>query len=59
MGQESIMRNLAIYNPLWDGADLPTDRQTSESFIVRGARLTIALQVQEVTHRVFLNASGG
>jgi putative DNA primase/helicase len=58
MGQESIMRNLAIYNQLWDGADLPTDRRTSESFIVRGARLTIALQVQEVTLRVFLNASG-
>ena len=58
MGQESIMRNLAMYNQLWDGADLPTDRRSSESFIVHGARLTIALQVQEVTLRVFLNASG-
>ena len=58
MGQESIMRNLAMYNQLWDGADLPTDRRSSESFIVRGARLTIALQVQEETLRVFLHASG-
>ena len=58
MGQESIMRNLAIYNQPWDGADLPTDRRTSESFTVRGARLTIALQVQETTLRVFLHGSG-
>jgi putative DNA primase/helicase len=58
MGQESIMRNLATYNQLWDGADLPTDRRSTESFTVRGARLTIAIQVQEVPLRVFLNASG-
>jgi len=58
MGQESIMRNLAIYNQLWDGADLPTDRRTSESFLVHGARLTIALQVQEATLRRFLHTSG-
>jgi len=58
MGQASIMRNLAIYNQLWDGADLPTDRRTTESFTVHGARLTIALQVQEATLRRFLKASG-
>ena len=58
MGQGSAMRSLAIYNQLWEGADLPTDRRSSESFIVRGARLTIALQVQETPLRMFLKASG-
>lgn len=53
------MRNLATLNQLWDGADIATERRTSESFTVRGARLTIALQVQEVTLRSFFERSGG
>jgi len=58
MGSDSIIRNLALYNQGWDGADLTIDRKTSESFRVRGARLTIALQVQEATLRAFLKQSG-
>jgi putative DNA primase/helicase len=53
------MRNLAQLNVLWDGGNLPIDRRTSESFTVRGARLTMALQVQEVTLRSFFDRSGG
>ena len=53
------MRNLATLNQLWDGADIATERRTSESFTVRGARLTIALQVQEATLRSFFDRSGG
>ena len=34
------MRNLAMLNQLWDGASLTIDRRTTESFTVRGARLT-------------------
>lgn len=59
MGKDSVMRNLATLNQLWDGADIATERRTSESFTVRGARLTIALQVQDATLRSFFDRSGG
>ncbi|MCZ6802994.1 MAG: YfjI family protein [Proteobacteria bacterium] len=59
MGKDSVMRNLATLNQLWDGADMATERRTSESFTVRGARLTIALQVQKATLRSFFDRSGG
>jgi hypothetical protein len=58
MGSESVMRNLAMFNQLWDGNPLTIDRRTSESYTVRGARLTIALQVQQATLRDFLVRSG-
>ncbi len=59
IGKDSVMRNLATLNQLWDGADIATERRTTESFTVRGARLTIALQVQEATLRSFFDRSGG
>lgn len=58
MGRESIMRTLATLNELWDGKPQRFDRRTSESFTVRGARLTVALQVQEETLREFYARSG-
>ncbi|MCU7803802.1 MAG: DUF3987 domain-containing protein [Candidatus Thiodiazotropha sp. (ex Lucinoma borealis)] len=59
MGKDSVMRNLATLNQLWDGMDIATERRTTESFTVRGARLTIALQVQETTLRSFFERTGG
>lgn len=59
MGSDSVMRNLAALNQLWDGAALPVERRSSESFIVRGARLTMALQVQEATIRAFFANTKG
>jgi putative DNA primase/helicase len=59
MGKDSIMRNLGLLNILWDGGVLSIGRRTSESFTVRGARLTMALQVQEATLRSFFDRSGG
>jgi len=59
MNKDSIMRNLALLNILWDGGTLSIGRRTSESFTVRGARLTVALQVQEVTLQSFFNRSAG
>jgi len=59
MGKDSVMRNLATLNQLWDGAEISTGRRSTESFTVRGARLTIALQVQEPTLRIFFERSGG
>lgn len=59
MGKDSIMRNLSLLNILWDGGVLSIGRRTSESFNVQGARLTVALQVQEATLRSFFDRSGG
>ncbi len=59
MGRDSVMRNLAALNQLWDGAALPVERRSSESFTVRGARLTMALQVQEATIRAFFDGTKG
>ena len=59
MGKDSIMRNLALLNILWDGGTLAIGRRTSESFTVQGARFTVALQVQEATLRSFVERSGG
>ena len=58
MGGDSVMRNLATLNQLWDGNSLTIDRKSSDSFAVRGARLTVALQVQEPTLRAFFEKSG-
>lgn len=58
MSGDSIMRNLAMLNQLWDGAGLSIDRKSSESFTVKGARLSVALQVQEPTLRSFFEKSG-
>jgi putative DNA primase/helicase len=59
MGKDSIMRNLGLLNILWDGGTLSIGRRTSDSFTVSGARLTMALQVQEATLRSFFDRSGG
>ncbi len=59
MGKDSIMRNLGLLNLLWDGGSLSIGRRHSESFTVKGARLTVALQVQETTLRSFFDRSGG
>ncbi len=52
------MRNLGLLNQLWDGTSLSIDRRSCESFTVCGARLTVALQVQEPTLREFFTRSG-
>ena len=52
------MRNLAALNQLWDGTALSVDRRSTDSFTVRGARLTVALQVQEPTVREFFSRTG-
>lgn len=59
MGKDSAMRNLALLNVLWDGGTHSIGRRTSESFTVRGARLTMGLMVQEITLREYFSKSGG
>lgn len=58
MGKDSVMRNLATLNQLWDGRMSPIERRTSESFTVRNARLTVGLMVQEATLHEFFSRSG-
>ena len=59
MASESAMRNMALLNILWDGGTLDIGRKKEDgSFTVRGARLTVALQVQEPTLREFFAKSG-
>lgn len=53
------MRNKAMLNQLWYGVSLPVERRSTESFTVRGARLTMALQVQESTLRAFFDITKG
>jgi hypothetical protein len=58
MGKDSIVRTLSLYNILWDGGELSIGRRTTQSYVVKGARLTVGLQVQETTLRDFLEKSG-
>lgn len=58
MGSDSIVRNLALFNTLWDGSEHTVSRRTKESFTVRGARLTVSLQVQNAVLSAFLTKSG-
>ena len=58
MGKDSVMRNLALLNQLWDGKTVTFDRRSTDSISVQGARLTIALQVQEPTLLEFISKSG-
>nr|VFJ56551.1 MAG: Protein of unknown function (DUF3987) [Candidatus Kentron sp. DK] len=58
MGKDNIMRNLALLNTLWDGGTHSIGRRTSESYTVKGALLTMALQIQEATLQSFLERSG-
>lgn len=46
MGSDSVMRNLAALNVLWDGGTHKVGRRTTESYTTRNARLTVSLQVQ-------------
>jgi len=57
MGKDSQVRNLAILNQLWDGARLTFDRKGG-SYVVDGARLTMALQVQESVLLEFFKKTG-
>lgn len=46
MGTDSVMRNLAVLNVLWDGGVHKVSRRSTDDFTVRNARLTVSLQVQ-------------
>ena len=58
MGQDTILRNLALLNVLWDGGEMAIDRRSKPSFVLRGRRLTFGLMVQPEALRDFLERAG-
>jgi putative DNA primase/helicase len=59
MRAEPLMFTLALFNRLWDGADIHISRRTSESFHLKDSRFTLSLAVQPETLRDFLDGSRG
>lgn len=59
MGRDSIARTLAALNTLWDGGTFLVDRAQAPSYAVRGARMTMALQVQPHVLSDFLERDRG
>ena len=58
MGKDNVMRNLASLNIYWDGGDKKVGRRTTDSYHVKGARVTMSLMTQEETLRAFMGNSG-
>ena len=59
MSKESMMRNLALLNTLWDGKSHKVDRVTGKSLILEDVRLSMGLAVQVTTIRAFFENSKG
>jgi putative DNA primase/helicase len=58
MGTESVVRNLALLNVLWDGGEIAIDRRSKPSFLLRDRRLSLGLMVQPQTLRAFIAKAG-
>ena len=58
MGQDTILRNLALLNVLWDGGEMAIDRRSKPSFVLRARRLTFGLMVQPEALRGVLERAG-
>jgi hypothetical protein len=59
MGDDSMMRYLALLNRMWDGNPFERRRTTAKSFVVKGRRLTCSIMMQHVVLCRLLDASGG
>jgi putative DNA primase/helicase len=59
MQRDSIMRNLALLNSMWDGIQQDVDRRGAGHFLVAGVRLSMGLASQPDTVRAFIDASKG
>jgi len=58
MGYETILRNLALLNVLWDGGEIAVDRRSKSSFQLRDRRLTFGVMVQPEAWRGFMARAG-
>lgn len=59
MKGDSQMGTLSLLNSLWSDETSISDRRTTESYVVHGARLTMGLATQPDTVRAFFEATGG
>ena len=53
MGSDSVMRNLALLNQLWDGGSITIDRRTSGSFKVENVQIDCRATSAEATLQEF------
>jgi putative DNA primase/helicase len=58
MGADKVLGYLALLNILWDGGEFSVGRKTSETFTLRGSRLTCGLQIQEAALLDFISREG-
>lgn len=58
MRADTAMRNLALHNVLWEGGEHKVSRRSQDSYHVKGARLTVSLQVQSNVIEKFMQQSG-
>jgi len=58
MSADTIMRNLAALNTLWDGGTVRVKRATSDPYTVEGARVSVSVQIQPAAFRSFLDKHG-
>ena len=59
MQAENVTRYLSLLNGLWSGEQHVHSRRTTESFVVKDARLTVHIAVQEEVLRHFFEGTGG
>ncbi|MFN8838504.1 MAG: YfjI family protein [Burkholderiales bacterium] len=57
-GYETILRNLALLNVLWDGGEISVDRRSKPSFRQRDRRLTFGVKIQPEALRGFIERAG-
>lgn len=57
MSKESLTRNLATINELWDGKPIRTDRRAADASHNAEGRMTVAIQVQPVIFRAFVDST--
>jgi hypothetical protein len=53
-----IMNDLGALNGFWDGNEVPVDRASGESFILRDARLTTFIMAQKIVIDEFIRKRG-
>ncbi len=58
MGQDTILRYLALLNVMWEGGEFLVDRRSKPSFRLRQRRLTFGLMVQPDAMRGFMDRAG-
>lgn len=59
MNADSVTRNLAQANAMWDGGAIKQGRSTRERINIEGMRVTMGLQVQPAVLRAFTDKTGG